>query len=34
MEGFVIRAKKEVVIEGWRGAERFFKVEAGVVRWI
>jgi hypothetical protein len=34
MEGFVIRAKKEVVIEGWRGAGPFFKVEAEVVRWI
>lgn len=33
-EGFVIRAKKEVVIEGWWQAEPFIKVEAEVVKWI
>jgi len=33
-EGFVIRAKKEVVIEGWRQAEPFIKVETEVVKWI
>jgi len=32
-EGFVIRAKKEVAIEGWRQAEPFIKVEAEVVKW-
>lgn len=32
--GIVIRAKEEVVIEGWRDTEKFVKVEAKVVKRI
>ncbi|KAG9190917.1 hypothetical protein G6011_09005 [Alternaria panax] len=32
--GIMIRAKEDVIIEGWTEAERFIKVEAKVVKWV